>query len=607
DIGMVDKNTTSFEDISAQTDIEYTYRIFAFDADDNQSESTPVVTGVRGKITPPASVLATDGQHPDKVVITWVDQDTSEVGYRIFRTRATVENGGFSTNATPWDVGPDVELYEDVSATLGVTYTYGVQTLGANGAVSIAVADMGRRSALASPIDVRATDGDFDDRIEIAWQDTADTEDGFVIYRDGVEIDRVNKNSTTYTDQEAVPGVAHTYSVSAYTNFGSESVMRSNTGQRSVVLATESVNATDGDFEDRVVITWESNATAAVMYNVYRDGKRIHTAAQNAREAIDFDIVAGVEYQYEVRSAAASGQESGGKKDKGRRELAVPQSVNATDEEFEDRVVVTWEDGSDNSDAFRVDGFRVYRKERSGNDKLILVGEVGRTAVTFNDRVGTPGQRYVYVVRAFEGDGESTNDENSEDGHDVGRRDLKAPTKIEATDGEFEKQVLVTWEDNSLIEDGYRIYRDNNGDGNFSGDEIVGETKKNKRVFEHTFNNFNVNRNEAIAYKVVAIQSVQDAMDVFKTQGGIIQSINMEFWESSLGGKDEGFTKFLAPSSFVASDTYLDKILLTWVDRSDIEDGYVVERKKQGGDWKEIASLPPDTESYEDKDSSLER
>ena len=58
-----------------------------------------------------------------------------------------------------------------------------------------------------------------------------------------------------------------------------------------------------------------------------------------------------------------------------------------------------------------------------------------------------------------------------------------------------------------------------------------------------------------------------------------------------------------APSSLGASyDTGARGVQLTWKDESPHETGYDVYRKKQGGRFELVASLPADTASYLDKD-----
>ncbi len=44
------------------------------------------------------------------------------------------------------------------------------------------------------------------------------------------------------------------------------------------------------------------------------------------------------------------------------------------------------------------------------------------------------------------------------------------------------------------------------------------------------------------------------------------------------------------------------RITLTWTDRSNYEDGYIIQKRGAGGDWETIASLGPNTSSFTDED-----
>ncbi len=55
-----------------------------------------------------------------------------------------------------------------------------------------------------------------------------------------------------------------------------------------------------------------------------------------------------------------------------------------------------------------------------------------------------------------------------------------------------------------------------------------------------------------------------------------------------------------APSNLVASPISSSKVSLSWVDNSDNEDGFKIERKETGGSYSEIKTLPANTTSYSD-------
>src|SRR5690606_29399673 len=128
--------------------------------------------GFRGVATPPGDVSASDGRFPNRVEVTWTDRSSTETGYEISRDGVVLTQ-----------LAADVEAYTDMVPTYGVRHTYCVTALTAGGP-SIAVCDdgIGGPRTLAPPDNVAATLDTFDDRVEITWEDTSGTQDGFKIY-----------------------------------------------------------------------------------------------------------------------------------------------------------------------------------------------------------------------------------------------------------------------------------------------------------------------------------------------------------------------------------------------------------------------------------------
>ena len=71
---------------------------------------------------------------------------------------------------------------------------------------------------VARPKDVAASDGTFNSRVRVRWDDQSSLEDGFRIYRDGEIIADVQANREVYDDDAAQAGRAYKYDVQAYSN-----------------------------------------------------------------------------------------------------------------------------------------------------------------------------------------------------------------------------------------------------------------------------------------------------------------------------------------------------------------------------------------------------
>lgn len=71
------------------------------------------------------------------------------------------------------------------------------------------------------------------------------------------------------------------------------------------------VEATQGDLLDRIQLTWETDALGPLStegFNIYRDGIFLATVGPNIRNYNDFNVIAGVAYQYSVRGVNAYGE-----------------------------------------------------------------------------------------------------------------------------------------------------------------------------------------------------------------------------------------------------------------------------------------------------------
>jgi hypothetical protein len=76
-------------------------------------------------------------------------------------------------------------------------------------------------SEMRNPGGVTASDGTFDGLVHVEWDDLARGEEGFIVYRDGVEYAHVDADGTFYDDTQAEPGRTYQYSVATINRFNS--------------------------------------------------------------------------------------------------------------------------------------------------------------------------------------------------------------------------------------------------------------------------------------------------------------------------------------------------------------------------------------------------
>jgi hypothetical protein len=529
DIDTTIPNAVMFDDAAAVPETTYEYQVIAFDADDNWA--TPVAdSGFRGVVLPPLEVWASDGEYPDFVRITWIDQAENEGGYNIYR-RSDPDSAYDPIGSTP----DTVYTFDDFTADYGVTYDYCVATEDTLSKESIKVCDSGGRGILPAPAWVRASDSTFDDCVQITWDDPSDLEDGFVILRDGALLDTTRANVTIYKDVRADPDSWYRYCVTAFNDSGGRSDSVCDDGYRAVVLPPFDVQATDGTHEDRVEVTWESSSTTAALFKILRNNTFIKSVSKGSRSYSDYGGTAAVDYDYSVMAVTEQGIQSDTVSDTGRRDLKAPTQVKASYEEYEEKIVISWQDNS-----WVENGYQVSRMD-SVFGTLTGWWELGPNRTSYTDYTARAGRTQIYSVAAWDSSGIEEWWGFSPPGEDFGLRVLLAPSNVRATDGKFEKRVEITWEDNSNAEDGYHIYRDS---------VIIDSTPDNFTSYVDTLPVFA----QMSEYSVTAFDSYGESEAV----------------------SDTGFTTILAPGSFNASDVYENRVELTWVDLSEVETGYLI-------------------------------
>lgn len=481
--------------------------------------------GFLALVLTPGAVSASDGEFATDVVITWVDRTDSETGFKVYRDGTVI-----NTTAA------NVERYVDTGATNDTIHEYCVTTL-VGGNESEQACDAGGIGILPAAANVSASDATFDDRVEIAWADTSDLEDGFEIFRGTNSIATLGANATSYTDFTAPANVTLIYDVRAFSDSGGVAsiINSSDSGKRSLVVAPFNVQATNGTFENRVKITWESISTTAVLFKIERDGALIKSVNNSTLSYDDFGATAGVTHGYTVTAVTALDVAATATADSGRRELDAPTGVQASDGLFEDRVLLTWNDNS-----LFESGYFIFRRD-TAQATPVLIDTLFANRTSFIDTTGTPAVTYEYSVAAFDSVGAAIG--QSQLGADLGRRVLKPPTSVQASDDEFEDQIEITWSDNSSAENGYRIFRD---------DTVNGATAANITIYIDASPLFGVTH----TYDVFAFDALGQ----------------------SASASDSGSTTILAPLSFNASDAYADRVVLAWVDVSAIESGYRITR-----------------------------
>ncbi len=224
--------------------------------------------GHRG-LAVPANVMATQGTDAMKVTVSW-DAGNYASRYKLFRAinpddPDPTEVGEVEAMLTTLNDAPD-----GWSGTEGVHYYYFVAAL--HGGPDTERSDLSAPAegwrGIAAPATVTATNGTLGDRVAISWSAVSQAT-VYQVYRDESPIGvPIEAPTTTYDDYDTAFNAYHDYSVSAGIALGYGPESASDEGWRGL-LAPVNVQASDGEYVDKIAVTW-GMVNTATGYRIYR-------------------------------------------------------------------------------------------------------------------------------------------------------------------------------------------------------------------------------------------------------------------------------------------------------------------------------------------------
>ena len=571
--------STTYKDASALPGTDYEYCVRSVGSASGTAASLRCDVGRRDLRLPPR-LRASDSTRVDGVALQWSDLSGVELGYVVFRAEA----GG--TPVAIDTTGADIEGYLDDTAESLVVYDYAVGLLHAEGgAETVAepyVTDRGTRGAIAPPAGVDATDGTFADRVRVSWAElsgaTASVYQIFEVYRNGATATDTTLVASGLTNTSIdVPTTASegaTYCVVAVTPEGAESVWACDTGRSGALPGPTALEATDGTSDGAVELNWEAPDGAETGFRVYRgqagdadadvlEGAPVATTTR-ARYR-DTGAVPDVAHRYCVTAiaegvvdGAPATNESAAVCADGRRvavlaptDVAASQGVTAHEAHTE----VTWDTQSTVTQMFQV--------LRDG----VAIVTLPASARGYSDPTGVAGTEYSYTVRAFA---------VVDDGAD-------AATVVQGLAPIFAQAEA----ERSTLEGGRADAK--------TADEV--------------------DRVEAQAAAVEA-ELVDDISGVLAGLGvdasALTASATTGTLRNATSAPAQGWRVVNAPASLTATTDREDTVVLTWEDRSEVEDGFWIEITDTNGhaaprvewilpnttEWPDTGSVPFSETTY---------
>ena len=418
------------------------------------------------------------------IQVTWNEADGA-VKYKVYRKDAM---------NTVWKVIAIVTgtSYVDKSAAAGVTYSYTVRGVDADGELSPGFDRTGVSATIPKPTaPANVTLGDakvVTGGIQVTWNE-ADGAAKYKVYRK----DAANTvwkviatvTGTSYTDKTAKIGTKYNYTVRGVAADGKTlSPGFDRTGVSATISAPTNVKLVGAKaVNGGIQVTWQQ-ANGAVKYKVYRkdtantDWKVIATVS--SASYVDRTTKIGTKYTYTVRGVAADGKTLSPGYDKtGVSATAAPANVTmGSAKAVNSGIQVTWQRAEDAAK------YRVYRKD-AANTGWKAIATVSDTS--YVDKTAKIGTRYTYTVRGIASDGKTLSP-----GYDkTGVSATATPARVALVDAKRvttgTKGIQVRWKSaaNAQTYNVYRAVNPPSGDVPASAWVLVGK-KVNALTFKDT-------------------------------------------------------------------------------------------------------------------------
>jgi hypothetical protein len=171
------------------------------------------------------------------------------------------------------------------------------------------------------PQNITASDGTDLTKIIVSWAESDNTK-YYQVFRstdnepgEAIQIATINSTSSSYDDTSAIPGTIYYYWVKACNEYHCSEFSTSDSGWRAadVLTAPTGVLATDGIYNDKVIITW-NGVGGADYYQVYRNSVNSTVDANLLANSIslwtfdDLTAVRGTDYYYWLKACKTQEQ-----------------------------------------------------------------------------------------------------------------------------------------------------------------------------------------------------------------------------------------------------------------------------------------------------------
>ncbi|MDI6791578.1 MAG: fibronectin type III domain-containing protein [bacterium] len=507
-VGMVGTNVTAYQDAGLNPKVTYCYRVRAENAcgESNHTNEVCLTTGVTVKVVAPATVSYKNTFEVSIEVTQVTNLDTLlfklEFNPAVLQVVPPVKKGTLtSTVVKPIDSIQNeqgwLKAVFNLPGTVGVSGAGSVaviefEAIGTNGAVSdlklpefnmgdnvpnqIPVGEIipARVQVIGGPpsppYNLKAT-AVSETQIGLTWQSALGDKIGFIIERRKagetfVELTRVAANVTGYNDLNLESETTYYYRVRAYNTYGESGPSNESWATPPGPLSPPDNLSADTVSSTQIRLNWRDNANNETGFKIERRKKgsntwtQIGTASANVMTYLDSGLEAETTYYYRVRAydqSRDSGYSNEASATTPGSPPAAPDNLRGQ-EVLHNRIKIAWRDKSDNET-----GFKIERRIGSAGS-FEPIGTVGAGVIAFQDTGLNPQTSYSYRVRAYNqwGDSGYSNIISLQ----TPLPPPEAPSDLVA-EAISSSRIDLSWQDNSLDEDGFKIERRVGPDGNW--------------------------------------------------------------------------------------------------------------------------------------------